>query len=146
MCVLISLQFLPETFKNSARCHPKCTQVFVKSTRHSCQSLMKSDFSRHIFKKNTQIPNLAKIRSMRAEFSMRTKRWSDMTKLSLLLAILRMHLKSSALPIFPPEWSLSNLKGIHDSLVLFQMVKCNHYSHFSLRRKIANAGYIPIEN
>jgi len=48
-CVLISLQFLPETFKNSAR-YPKCTQVFVKSTRYSCQSL-KYDFSRHIFEK-----------------------------------------------------------------------------------------------
>jgi hypothetical protein len=49
-----------------------------------------------------------------------------------------------ALPIFPPEWSLSNLNGIHDS-VFFQLVKCTHYSHFSLRRKIANAGYIPTE-
>lgn len=50
-----------------------------------------------------------------------------------------------ALPIFPPEWSLSNLNGIHDSLVFFQLVKCIHYSHFSLRRKIANAGYIPVQ-
>jgi hypothetical protein len=37
------------------------------STRYSCQILMKLEFSRQIFEKNTQISNFMKIRSVGAE-------------------------------------------------------------------------------
>jgi predicted DNA-binding WGR domain protein len=55
MCVLL----LPTAFfwktshakKNSARYYHKCTQVFMWSTRYSCQVLMKPEFSRQIFEK-----------------------------------------------------------------------------------------------
>ena len=43
--------------ENSARCYNKCTQVFVQSTRYSWQILIKIDFFRHIFEKNTLIWN-----------------------------------------------------------------------------------------
>ena len=44
--------------KNSAIYYHKCTQVFVKGTRHSCQNLSFLDR----FSKNIQIPNFVKIR------------------------------------------------------------------------------------
>jgi hypothetical protein len=52
---------------NSPRCYPKCTSVFMPSTRYSCQILMKLKFSQRV-SKNSQILSLMKIHPMRSEF------------------------------------------------------------------------------
>ena len=66
----LSLQSLPETFLILRRTERdmirKCILVFMWSTRYSCQTLMKLEFSRQIFEK-TQISNFMKIRLVGAE-------------------------------------------------------------------------------
>ena len=54
-------------FKKSSAsfCH-KCTNVFMYSTRYSCQILMKVEFSRQIFEKYT--PNFMKICPVGSQF------------------------------------------------------------------------------
>ena len=60
--------------KNSATgCH-KCTYVFMQSTRHSCHSLMYSEFSQQLFDK-ASISNFMKIRPVEVH------RETDMKKL-----------------------------------------------------------------
>jgi hypothetical protein len=41
--------------KNSAICYHICTQVFLLSTRYSCQILMKLEFLQQIFEKYSNI-------------------------------------------------------------------------------------------
>jgi hypothetical protein len=57
MCVSNSLQLLSETFLVPRRkgFYHKITLVFMLSTRHSCQILMKLEFPRQIFEKYTNI-------------------------------------------------------------------------------------------
>jgi hypothetical protein len=51
---------------NSSIYYPKCTWVFLSSTRYSCQILMKLQFSRRV-SKNIQIASLIKIRPVGPE-------------------------------------------------------------------------------
>jgi hypothetical protein len=59
MCVLIfSTTFvwnISHSKKNSASYYHKCTQVFMWSTRYSCQILTKLEFSRLVFEKYSNI-------------------------------------------------------------------------------------------
>jgi hypothetical protein len=52
--------------KNSARYYHKRTEVFMQSTRYSCQILMKLEFYRWIFQQS-QISNFMKISPLRAK-------------------------------------------------------------------------------
>jgi hypothetical protein len=80
-----SLQILFETFlkTNSARHWHKCTYVFMLSTHYSCRILIQLEFSRQI-SKNTQIPNLIKIRPVDAEL-FHADGQTDMKKLIVVL-------------------------------------------------------------
>jgi hypothetical protein len=58
MCLLIFSATLSKTShskKNLIRYDQKCMLVFMQSIRHSCQILMKLEFSRHIFMKYSNI-------------------------------------------------------------------------------------------
>jgi hypothetical protein len=67
MCVLIfSTTFvwnISHSQKNSARYYRKCTQVFMKSTRESCQILMKLELSRHILENYIKFHEIVSIES-----------------------------------------------------------------------------------
>ena len=75
-CVLIfSTTFLysiSHSKNNSARyCH-KCENIFMRSTRYSCQFLMKLWFSRH-FRKESKYQILSKSGQWESSYSMRTE-------------------------------------------------------------------------
>ena len=60
ICVLIfsktSIWNVSHSAKNWARCDKKkCILVLMKSTRYSCQIVMKLEFSRHVFEKCSNI-------------------------------------------------------------------------------------------
>ena len=58
------LQRLTETFLIPRRMQQDMiinVYIFIQSTRHSCHTLMKIEFSRQIFEKNIQILNFMKI-------------------------------------------------------------------------------------
>jgi hypothetical protein len=71
MCVLIFSTTLiwniSHSKKNLARyCH-KCENVFIQTTRYSCQILIKLKFSRQLIEKEAQMSRFIKIRLVEAE-------------------------------------------------------------------------------
>jgi hypothetical protein len=103
MNIKCALWFFSTTFvwnishskENKERYGQKSTRVFMWRTSYSCHVLIKLEFSRQIFEKNIQIPNLIKIRPVGAEFfyaDQQTDR-HDRTNISVF-AILRSPMKT----------------------------------------------------
>jgi hypothetical protein len=80
-CVLSTnfVSNISQSKKNPVSYCNKCTSFFTKSTRYSSHK-RNFDFLDRFFK-NIQIQNFMKIRPVGAEFSMRTDRQADLTKL-----------------------------------------------------------------
>ena len=69
---------ISQSKKNSARFLPKCTKVYMQGPLYSCHVLMKHEFSRHRFSKNTQIWTFgSKSAQWEPSCSMRTDRHDE---------------------------------------------------------------------
>jgi hypothetical protein len=91
MCVLITSTFvwnISHSKNNWARYYHKRTHLFMQSTRYSCRTLMKVEFSVN-FSKNSQISNFMKISPVGAELFHTDRRTNGRTGMWKLIVALR---------------------------------------------------------